>query len=133
VGRGAAHRRAQGKGNESSRLRERDTIEQGGGATEDLTWSYRALQGLLYIGMGGRDLKRTVTEGRHRSETRLHNKSSVKGNIQSGSQSRQIRVLILSLGRSLRSPSFPMASERGVPDAPSVLAFRQCMRYFLLF
>src|SRR5712675_1926357 len=64
---------------------------------------------------------------------RWHDKPSVKGNIQSGSQSEQIRVLILSPGRSPRSPSFPTASETGVPDAPSVLAFRRCARYFLLF
>src|SRR5712671_934636 len=29
----------------------------------------------------------------------------------------------LSLGRSPRSPSFPMASKTGVPDTPSILAF----------
>src|SRR5712672_2298982 len=112
---------------------ERGVHSMGGGATEDLTWSYRSLQGLLYIGIGGRDLKRTVIEGWHRSETRWHDKPSVKGNIQSGSQSRQIRVLILSPGRSPRSPSFPTASETGVPDTHSVLAFKQCARYFLLF
>src|SRR5712675_1753197 len=64
---------------------------------------------------------------------RWHDKPSVKGNIQSGSQSRQIRVLILSPGRSPRSPSFPTASETGVPDTPSILAFQRCARYFLLF
>src|SRR5712675_3594674 len=64
---------------------------------------------------------------------RWHDKSSVKGNVLSGSQSRQIRVLILSPGRSPRSPSFPTASETGVPDTPSILAFQRCARYFLLF
>src|SRR5712671_1747666 len=64
---------------------------------------------------------------------RWHDKPSVKGNIQSGSQSEQIRVLILSPGRSPRSPSFPTASKTGVPDTPSVLAFRRCAWYFLLF
>src|SRR5712671_7626451 len=64
---------------------------------------------------------------------RWHDKPSVKGNIQSGSQSEQIRVLILSPGRSPRSPSFPTASETGVPDTSSILAFRRCTWYFLLF
>src|SRR5712672_548998 len=64
---------------------------------------------------------------------RWHHRPSVKGNIQSGSQSRQIRVLILSPGRSPRSPSFPTASETGVPDTPSILAFQRCAQYFLLF
>ena len=69
----------------------------------------------------------------HRSEMRWHNKPSVKGNIQLGSQSRQIRVLILSLRRSPRSLGFPTASKTGVPDTPSILAFQRCAQYFLLF
>ena len=47
AGRGAAHRRAQGRENKSSRLRVVGRDRNGRGATEDLTWSYRSLQGLL--------------------------------------------------------------------------------------
>src|SRR5712671_7057077 len=101
--------------------------------TKDLTWSYKSLQGLLYIEEEQQFPKRTTmrsnqsdptAQGRqHTYETQWHDKPSVKGNIQLGSQSRQIRVLILSLGQSPRSPGFPTASKTGVPDTPSVLAF----------
>ena len=73
VGRGAAHRRAQGDGNESDRLeiiggdgdggvtemekwggkRDKETKRQrqkaGDRKTEDLTWGYKTPQGQLYI------------------------------------------------------------------------------------
>src|SRR5712671_5169667 len=43
------------------------------------------------------------------------------------------KAYVLPLRRSPRSPSFPTASQTGVPDAPSILAFLRCPRHFLCF
>src|SRR5712675_2904736 len=63
----------------------------------------------------------------------MYRNVSIRPIGQSDHQSRTKESIHLSPERSPRSPSFPTASETGVPDTPSILAFQRCARYFLLF
>jgi len=128
-----AHRRVQGRENGAESFKRGEKKVWGGGATEDLTWSYRSLQGLLYIGKGGLELKCTVRQGRKNLK-----RDGIKGHPRKETYSRDPspdRLEFLSCHPSdLQDPrTFPRCS-RPTSSRYSVPAgFPGCMWYFLLF